>query len=290
METIIFEKDESVKALTLDQLKQTCSIADAGGRLPNSRPLEHFQFIEDVIERLDRNNIQFEMDPIWVAKGDSGRIPKLDPEKKGNIESWVFPRLVTRLNMILGDNTRFNPSIAIGYNVKGLTLGMGVNTRICSNQSIFGNFLLQTWGKTSVHFEKLFNVFNDWLSKYDETYIQNVNILNSMEKTTLNHVQINEMIGELQMEAVKNAYINPGLNTPFNISQMSNFSKNLYQSGTLEKSHPTVFDFYNVGTDLLKPKTTDIVDIWANNNIFSNYIVNRFNLGTPVIEAEVFNN
>lgn len=276
---ILFEKDETVKELTLEQLKMTTSITDSGGKLPASRPIEHFQLIEEIQERLDKNMISYTADPIYVAKNDSGRIPVLDKEKTGVIESWVFPRLVTRLQLNFGNNNKYNPSIAIGYNLKGITIGMGVNTRICSNQSIFGNNLIQTWGKTSVAFEKLFNVFNDWLSKYDHTFENNVKILDRMDGIFLNQSEMHELIGELQVEAVKNAYINPGSNVPFNISQMSLFSKNLYNKHLLDSGDKiTVSDFYNVGTDILKPKTTDIVDIWANNNVFSDYIVSRYGL------------
>ena len=278
METLNFEKDENVKIITLSQLKQTCSLTDSGAKLPASRPLEHFQLIETVCERLDKANIKYEMDPIWVAKGDSNRVPILDPDKTGAIKSWIFSRLVTRLQMIFGDNEKYNPAIAIGYNVKGLTLGMGINTRICSNQSIFGNNLTQTWGKQSVDFQKVFNVLGDWLSKYDETFANNVKLLDAMEEIQLIPQQVNEVLGQLQMEAVKNAYITPGLDAPFNIGQMSTFSKNLYNKHISKQDIVSLSDIYNVGTDLLKPKTTDIVDIWANNNVFSNFIVNKFAL------------
>jgi len=278
METIIFEKDETVKALTLDELKKTCSITDAGGKLPQSRPLDHYQFIEEVQERLDKANLAYEMDPIWVAKSDSGRIPKLDPEKQGNIESWVFPRLVTRFQLLFGSNEKYNPAIAIGYNIKGLTLAVGTNTRICSNQSIFGNSLMQTWGKSGVAFEKIFNVFNDWLSKYDEKFAKDVKFLDTMEQFQINCSDAQQMIGELHIEAAKNAYVQQSVEAPFNVSQMTKLSTNLYNKHLSKSDELTLSDFYNVGTDLLKPKTTDIVDIWANNNMFSDYIVNKFNL------------
>jgi hypothetical protein len=285
METIIFGKDEKTKEISLDVLKKTLNLADPyTGKLPESRPMEHYQFIETIAEMAYKNNLKFEMEPIYIGKGESDWIKELDRERLGLPESYIIRRVITKLNISSPGYLKedFGTSIAVGYNEKGVQGAIGVNVRICSNMCIFGGRLMTTYGNNRMPFSKLMELISKQINELPTIAESDFRILETYKEFPINDRDIIETIGEMHVNAVQGAYF--GGNSPLNIGQVSNFTQ-----GVL-KSHPkllelggeerlmSLYDFYNMGTEILHPKRAEVSGVWPGVAHWGDYINQRFNI------------
>lgn len=289
LDTVQFEEKTNVLEITLDQLRQTSGLSDFDGKMPKTRSVEHFQLIDDLSEILDKNGLVPKVENIFVSKSDSKRIMKLDPDKQGLLPSWLFQRLVSRINVeSLGDD-KSHTSIAIAYNTNGMSIAWGQNVRICQNMNIFGDTIMYTYGSGSnkvQEYEKIKQIFNEWCLGAESKRAFDLQIYKKMLEITLNKGNdIRKFIGDMHLDAVKTAYIDPKVNAPLNIGQLSEFSK-LYLNdyGTKisevgpENDFITLHDLYQVGTQILKPNKTDIVTIWDDVRNWGNNLIEKFGL------------
>jgi hypothetical protein len=283
---IVFEDKETVKAITFDLLKETQTLQDAKGSLPKSRPIEHYQFIERLMYDIASFNFSAELEPIYVAKNDSSRIPVLDPNKVGAARSWLFQRLITRINITDFSNKDNHVSIGVGYNTFGINLAWGVNVRICQNMSIMGaNYFMSSYGSAKESgIDGIFERFREWMRTSKEKYEDINRIFDVMKQREANLHTVANLVGEMQMAAVKKAYLDTATPAPLNISQVSEFSKNLLldlkekQGNGDDDPEFDLYTLYNIGTNILKPKNTDLVHIWKDNSEYSDFFLKTFEL------------
>ena len=240
-------------------------------------------------EILTKNNYLPEVENIFVSKSDSKRIMKLDPDKTGLLASWLFQRLVSRINIkSLGDE-KSHTSIAIAYNTNGMSVAWGQNINVCQNMNIFGDTIMYTYGSGSSkvqEYEKIKQIFNEWCLSAEEKRAFDLEVYRKMQEITINKGSgIRQFIGDMHLDAVKTAYIDPRINAPLNIGQLSEYSKqflNDYGNSTTgvddENNFVTLHDLYQVGTSILKPNKTDIVSIWDDVRNWGNNLITKFNL------------
>ncbi len=276
-ENIVFEKKQNVIPITLEELKVSLKQTEANGALPKSRPVEHFQFIEDVMEIAAKNGLTPQLEDIWVSQSDSKRVPVLDPDKVGLLKSWLFQRLVCRINLPSTIDEQYNQSFGIGYNTKGMTLVVGTNVMVCQNMSIFGDQMIQTFGNNRiVDYTKIKSLTNDWFAKCMDKHATDVNILEEMKNVELSSEGLKTIIGDLQTMAVKDAYYpKDSEDSPLNIGQVSMLSKDIIKEyGTIPDAL-TLDSAYNICTNIVKPHRADINDIWQRSMLLGNYFAEK---------------
>jgi len=277
--SLVFEKTENVLPLSLSELKLSLKQTEANGALPKSRPVEHFQFIENICEIADKANLKPTIEDIWVSKSDSKRVPILDPEKEGLLKSWLFQRLVCRINLASSYNENYNTSIGIGYNTQGMTLVMGTNVMVCSNMSIFGDNMLQTFGNNKIlEYPKIMDLASEWIMGSAEKHVEDVGILEQMKTISLSSNGLKTIIGDLHTKAVWDAYFSrEGEGGPLNITQVSVLSKNILKEHRGLPTTITLNEAYNICTNIVKPHNADITDIWQRSRALGNYFAGQLN-------------
>lgn len=275
---IHFEKESTI-GIDLPTLRETISLAESNGSLPNSRPIEHFDLIEMISEMTEKKGYVFQPDPIHVAKSQSKRIMKLDPNNEGLPGSYHFQRMVTRLQLLDLANEHHNTSIAIGYNEKGIQLAFGTNVKVCSNMSIFANKIMATYGAMKMPFDKMLQLAEKFINELPEIDAHNNAILNRMYNIEVTPFNVIQTIGDIHVRSVRSAY--HGVPFAFGISQVSAFTQSLLrdhdQMLNAETGKPIrLYDFYNTGTYLMKPESSDISSLWPDIAGWSDYVVDKF--------------
>lgn len=277
-------KEIAVKAIpiSLQTLEQTQTLLEYDGRLPASQPIKHYDFIKTIQDIVSKEH-DIVQKPIWVTNAAAKRIPILDPENIGIPQSWLFQRLVTRIN-IQGDHFSdedTNMNIAIGFTDKGIQVAFGQNVRICSNQCIFGGRYMSTYGNNKIPYDKMLEVIREYTHSLPAIRKEDTSILNDFKGTFVYGTQIKELIGDMHLRAVKAAYFNDQKHiSPMNIGQVSAFSKTIgLRSADLYNSDSqnvclNLYDLYNDGTQLFKPDTSEITSLWEDVNNWGEYINN----------------
>ncbi len=281
MNTIVFEKDERVKAIDLATLKQTISLAEYSGKLPRTRPIEHYDFIEMIGDKATAKGYNINLDPIYVAKAEAKRLMTLDPQKVGTPESFLFNRLVTRVNLIGGgfEDEAHQTSIAIGYTDKGLQVGFGTNVKICQNMCIFAGRLHLTYGQQSVPWDELVRLIDGHIAELPQICESDNKLLETMMMREIESDDVVRTLGKMHIESVKNTYYQGDF--ALNIGQTSHFTKGILKEApdVLERGEPmSLYDFYNVGTRILHPDTAETTAVWPSNRMWGDFVVEHFNL------------
>jgi len=282
MDSIIFEKDEKIKEIQLKDLQRTQSLAEFNGNLPSNKPVEHYNFISELQEQLDKNNVEHTLDPIMVSKSHMKTIPFIQKQYDNEhcIESYLFQRLISRIQLKGNyNNDLSNTSIGIGYDIRGITLAIGTNVHLCRNMCIMGmSNLSTTFGNNKMPFDKLMKVFLQWISELSEQRTRDTEILQKMEDVDIvGKDAMAELIGNMELAAVNSAYINQKESSPLNITQVSDFAKR-YITSERKDDITKLIDAYNIGTNILTHNKHNIENKWESIMNFSNFIINRYGL------------
>lgn len=259
-----------VLPIPLSVLEKTQTLLEYDGRLPSTQPIKHYDFIKQIQDIVSKDH-SIEQEPIWVTNAAAKRISILDPNKIGVPESWLFQRLVTRINITgaFFSDYETNANIAIGFTDNGIQVAFGQNVRICSNQCIFGGRYMSTYGRQKMPFEKMMDVIREYSHNLEAIREKDLTILNSFKQISLDSHQTREFIGDIHLRAVKDAY-NKSQNfiAPLNISQVSALSRNvsnripgLFEEDNTE-SITSLYDLYNDGTQIFKPERSEITTLW----------------------------
>ncbi len=281
MNNIVFEKDERVKAIDLATLKETISLAEYSGKLPRTRPIEHYDFIEMIGDKATAKNYNIQPDPIYVAKSEAKRLMTLDPHKVGTPQSYLFNRLVTRVNLVGGgfEDEHHQTSIAIGYTDKGLQVGFGTNVKVCQNMCIFAGRLHMTYGQNSVPWAELVELINAHIAALPDICESDNKLLTTMREREISSNDVVKTLGDMHIQSIKNTYF--GEDFALNIGQTNQFTKGIIKDSpdVLDgREDMNVYDFYNVGTRILHPDNAETTTVWPSNRMWGDFVVQHFNL------------
>lgn len=262
MRTLEFKKDYEI--LNLNELASSIDEREL-----TDKPLhgiQHYKLLEKIGEVIDKTNMKFNLDDIFVSKqGPSiapgiSKIPKYEEEYgKNSVRAYIFRRLITSY-IIEYDNPEFNTKIAVAYHQHGVNVAFGANVKFCQNLSIFGYDYMYDIQKTQHN--AVFDVINGWLHKYNENVLKFERIMNNLKQIPFNIEQSFKFIGRLtSMRVEKDSkilknFINPR-DYALNQGQISKFTENLLIEHQ-EKGELSAYDVYNVGTQLHKPEFTDV--------------------------------
>lgn len=282
-----------VQTLELEQLKKTVTTVDIGGHMPSTRPVNHFDMIEQVMNIFDKTPFGAKIDKITAVSGTkekyAKRIPKLQAiHGDYNVEAVMLDRLVVS---ILFDNLKgktTGSAIALSYTDKGIQVSYGQNVWACDNMCIFGQNMLTTFGNNKTSYENILQIMNGWAGKLQAKHDFDINILSQMRETEVSPEAVINMIGKLSINA--NAFnIGKDVFAPLNVSQVNELARSAYKE-VFESDRiapANVFELYNLGTEMLKPDRVDTPVLLTSVRDFGQFIMDEFKISSEITEAEI---
>lgn len=272
---------EATEVITLDELR----LAESDQQASKA----HYEFIDEVRLICDRAGIKYSIDEVYVNKyvsaGNKGAIQlKKQSELYGenNIRTWLLRRALTLVKFtdyVLND---MGYTMALNYLQDGFQVALGMNVHICKNMCIYGGNIVQTYGegrRGNISYDALMDHIRGWVGTLREKYDADMKVIDMMKSRPFNHTIAHEYFGGLMENAMignKN-----GKHFMFDETEVKDF-----QRGYLEKIEydpdkayhlmPSLWDFYNCGTSVLRMNETDTRKILVSNNRFSNSILEEF--------------
>jgi hypothetical protein len=172
--------------------------------------------------------------------------------------------------------------LAFNFNQLGQQVAFGSHVYACTNGCFFGSNIMATYGASKVSLKDLFFRLGEWMDgfedkrKNDHTYISNM----MKQKAELSDFPI--IIGDLMILATKaNLKSEEELNVPFNVTQVSDFTKDYVKKLPQITKFPikTAWDVYNIGTRLLNPEQMKNHEtIFRQNRAFGDFILEYYNI------------
>lgn len=291
MKEILNFKDNKVESITLDELKMTIEETSVGREPING--ISHTDLFTAIISIFDNSGLDYRMDNIYASDGGVKQypgvalIPKYEKEYgENNIQAYLLRRMITAFYINDDENDISNHSLAVAYHQNGIQVAFGPNIKVCKNQCILGRGMVaQTYGNGKLDPQKLLEVITGWLKDYQRHRERDMEIINNMMNYSLNPKEVLETIGELTaMRVGKDSKKISSINEyALSQNQISNITEQylIKYDGEIGKDdiEPiTLYDFYNMGTNLYKPEHTDLPNIIGRNNLFGQYLIKKFQL------------
>lgn len=294
-----------VKTIPLEYLRKSVR-RDSGLAGIRSVPIQFWHLLLMIQGLFDEKELNYLTEPIYVQYNSSkAYLTDEDKEKGYNkksapIEKWRFDKIIASIQLpnVLeesGENPKYvrNQKIGIALNKMGIQVGFGMNVKICKNFNVLGGTILRSYssnGKDGYHSDAFLIVLKEWLSNLNQIWRVQNTIMQEMLKYELGEgksVIVKEILGDLYLRAIKNAYHKEDVTAPFNTNELSNITQGILNESYYdnEKDHimipsevKNVWDLYNFGTNILKPGTSDIGEIAEKSNIWGNYLKKYFDL------------
>lgn len=294
--TLNFNDKNKVQTLSLDDLKATYLEHNVKGE-PVNNGIYHFVLINTIIDLCKKHNIDYDVQEIFAAqnkrKGNNGVViaPHMEERYGTNaIEAHALRRVFTtiRINNLEDDET--NTGLVIAYHQDGIQIAIGPNIKMCTNQCILGKSrMIQTYGgKDKVQdLDKVFDVVDDWLFNFNTQRMRDVQVLDLMKRIQTTYKDVMELIGRLNTIRVakdsKDNRLKKNTNLkdtyPLNQGQISDFvEKYLTKCIDLNTTDMSLYDVYNIVTELYKPDITDIPGVISQNMAWTEFIIDEFDL------------
>lgn len=262
---VIFDfQNNSVETLSLETLKRTHKENDIKGQ-PLSG-IYHYQVIEQVAELCALNGLNYQIEEIFAAQNRNRQTPGVVilPQVENvfgekAIEAHVLRRIFTTIKINDEETPDMNTTIAIGPNVK-----------ICHNQCILSpSRTVANYGSRKVTTSEMFHAVNNWLNNFSEYRINDLRILNQMKDINCMLNDTYQLIGLLTAMRVAKDSTNKQLSkcvnaSPLNQAQISIFTENCLLAYK-EKQILSLWDVYNIATELYKPSRTEIPNLIPQN-------------------------
>jgi hypothetical protein len=276
-------KTEKVEILSLEELKMTVSAKDVG-KTSRTRPVTHYQFIEDIMRILTEANQAPILAHIYCAKsGGTKIIPKIEEQLgvKDVIDAWLLDKITGRIMIPSLTTEDTECCVAFSYHDKGLDLAFGSNVRDCSNVSIFGSNVMHTYGaKKDASYERMLEVFKEWSGKLDKMYEEDLKLIKSMMMIKVTGKEMLRFLGKLMVSAIK---FNMGFKVvaPLNVTQVNEVIRGIItKKGEKFYEGPdcTLWEFYNFMTFVMKGDKADITTLLTDVAAIGNMMIAEYDI------------
>lgn len=280
--------EKSVEVLNLDILRRTHKENDTFGN--PLAGLYHYQAIERIAESCEKFNLNYEIDEIFAAQNKNKKYPgvvilpgieqKYGPKA---IEAHILRRVFTTIQIRNWEDDELTTSIALAFHQDGIQAAIGPNVKICHNQCILSaKHYVTNYGKDKVSTDCLFDTIEGWLSSYETEMNEERERIRKMKKKIVSPQEIYQLIGALTAMRVAHDSTNRQIASlvdtyPLNQSQITVFTEEVLNRLQI-KPQLSVWDLYNIATELYKPGKSDIPVIMPQNLAFvetiSKYLLN----------------
>lgn len=292
-----FTETEKTKGISLQQLAESADIVDIKGTLSNE--INAYQLINEVINICQEYNLMYEIKDLFVADNKNKALGNGISINKQLCEAYqlenqttnipfkavTFNRVFANINLTDMSNSTHVANIVVASNQKGLQVAIGAHCYACRNQTILGaKNMASTYGTT----DKIKNI-SDFIERVRQmireySFDRDVNILNKMKQIRIDTATIYQMIGELtsircafdsKIKSIKGLISSDVY--PLNQSQICKFTESLLLTFKT-KGVLSLYDVYQSATALYKVASMDLPNVLPQNNAFSSYLNDRYNL------------
>lgn len=286
-------KENTVEVLSLDMLKRTYQEINPMTNIP-IRGILHFQLIDKVMELASANNLDCHVEEIFAATSKDKNMPgvivapHLAQQYGDNaIEAHCLRRIYTTLRINDGENDESNTGLVIAYHQDGIQIAIGPNIKMCHNQCILSpERMLSNYGGDSKvkDFDKMFSIVDDWMKNFHDDRTRDLEIIEAMKAVQCEYRDVAELIGHMNMFRVGVDFrLIDEQKYPLNQGQISTFTENYLRRFKAlktkgENTSMSLYDIYNIGTEMYKPDQMLIPAILPQNMALTSLLVDHYNL------------
>ncbi len=281
MQTLDFRENKT-QIIDFETLKRTHKENDIFGN--PLKEMYHFQLINEIAERCNRQNLDFRIKDIFAVKNQNRNFPGVvvlpqveETHGENAVEAHILRRVFANIEITNNSTEELTSNIALAYHQNGIQIGVGQMVVVCQNQTILSSDrIFSTYGENKMNTTDLLNSVSQWLGNFFEYRERDINIINQMKEIEMKEKDVLRLIGlltSLRVSKDSTAIATKPKTYPLNQSQISQFTED-YLIERENKRYITMWDIYNLATDLYKPDKMDIPAILPQNAEMFNVLTN----------------
>lgn len=272
---------------------QSISFSDLGlsvnETLIGQKPINgvrHYDLIANLIDIFDKK-YEINIPQIYVSSTGPSKYPGItelpmmfDKYQQGDPRTMIMRRVLALIEIKDFSDDEMTAFFGISFHQDGIEMAFGPKVRICDNLCILGKTnYVRTYGNESVPLERFYQIANDWVTNFEETYTFQKQILNGMKQIPVGEKEMMEMVGELT--AIRVARDSSAIKTSSKVYPLNQTQINAFTERYLSKAKPifdekadelSLYNIYNLGTEFHKPMEMEIPNIFAQNNQLGQYL------------------
>ena len=235
----------------------------------------------------EKHNLNYEVEEIFAAQNKNKNhpgvvvLPQVEREFGVQaVEAHILRRIYTTIRINDWETDELTTTLVVAFHQDGIQAAIGPCVKICHNQCILSPARsVANYGRDKVTTEELFDRVDEWLSNFHTNMTEDRERIKRLKSKVVSPTELYAFIGLLTAIRVSHDSADKRLSSqvdtyPLNQGQISVFTEDLLKLN-LEKGKITLWDIYNVATELYKPGRTDIPAMIPQNGALAELLLSQ---------------
>ena len=275
----------NIETMSLDTLRRTHKENDIYGQ--PVKGIYHYEVIQRVADLCEKHNLNYEVEEIFAAQNKNKNqpgvvvLPQVEREFGVQaVEAHILRRIYTTIRINDWETDELTTTLVVAFHQDGIQAAIGPCVKICHNQCILSpERSVANYGRDKVTTEELFDRVDEWLSNFHTNMTEDRERIKRLKSKVVSPTELYAFIGILTAIRVSHDSADKRLSSqvetyPLNQGQISVFTEDLLKLN-LEKGKITLWDIYNVATELYKPGRTDIPAMIPQNGALAELLLSQ---------------
>ena len=275
----------NIETMSLDTLRRTHKENDIYGQ--PVKGIYHYEVIQRMADLCEKHNLNYEVEEIFAAQNKNKNqpgvvvLPQVEREFGVQaVEAHILRRIYTTIRINDWETDELTTTLVVAFHQDGIQAAIGPCVMICHNQCILSpERSVANYGRDKVTTEELFDRVDEWLSNFHTNMTEDRERIKRLKSKVVSPTELYAFIGLLTAIRVSHDSADKRLSSqvdtyPLNQGQISVFTEDLLKLN-LEKGKITLWDIYNVATELYKPGRTDIPAMIPQNGALAELLLSQ---------------
>ena len=275
----------NIETMSLDTLRRTHKENDIYGQ--PVKGIYHYEVIQRMADLCEKHNLNYEVEEIFAAQNKNKNqpgvvvLPQVELEFGVQaVEAHILRRIYTTIRINDWETDELTTTLVVAFHQDGIQAAIGPCVKICHNQCILSpERSVANYGRDKVTTEELFDRVDEWLSNFHTNMTEDRERIKRLKSKVVSPTELYAFIGLLTAIRVSHDSADKRLSSqvdtyPLNQGQISVFTEDLLKLN-LEKGKITLWDIYNVATELYKPGRTDIPAMIPQNGALAELLLSQ---------------
>ena len=275
----------NIETMSLDTLRRTHKENDIYGQ--PVKGIYHYEVIQRMADLCEKHNLNYEVEEIFAAQNKNKNqpgvvvLPQVEREFGVQaVEAHILRRIYTTIRINDWETDELTTTLVVAFHQDGIQAAIGPCVKICHNQCILSpERSVANYGRDKVTTEELFGRVDEWLSNFHTNMTEDRERITRLKSKVVSPTELYAFIGLLTAIRVSHDSADKRLSSqvdtyPLNQGQISVFTEDLLKLN-LEKGKITLWDIYNVATELYKPGRTDIPAMIPQNGALAELLLSQ---------------
>ena len=275
----------NIETMSLDTLRRTHKENDIYGQ--PVKGIYHYEVIQRMADLCEKHNLNYEVEEIFAAQNKNKNqpgvvvLPQVEREFGVQaVEAHILRRIYTTIRINDWETDELTTTLVVAFHQDGIQAAIGPCVKICHNQCILSpERSVANYGRDKVTTEELFDRVDEWLYNFHTNMTEDRERIKRLKSKVVSPTELYAFIGLLTAIRVSHDSADKRLSSqvetyPLNQGQISVFTEDLLKLN-LEKGKITLWDIYNVATELYKPGRTDIPAMIPQNGALAELLLSQ---------------